>query len=170
MVTQTIQPVLLDTILKDVTVLPSGCSTFITALVTDTNQSIFYEVNHLLKISEIDLCKVRDGKRFIDVEINQSEGDRRPTVDIVSHFDSNMKHYEIIIGTCIFSARNRIVVTRCQYIPKFRIFIDDDKDTIYLSYRVTILNNFIRHQVLTPKTLVCDTIKYSGGIAVNNNN
>lgn len=165
MVTQTIQPVLLDAILKDVTVIPSGCSTFITALekmVTDRYQSIFYEVNHLLKISEIDLCKVIDGKRYIDIEINQSDG------DIVSHFDSNMKHYEIVIGTHIFSARNRIVVTRCQYIPKFfRIFIDDDKDTIYLSYRVTILNNFIRHQVLIPKTLVCDGIRYSGGITVN---
>lgn len=151
----------LDTILDDVNIIPSGCTTFMSAfetMVKNRYESVYYEVNHMIK-----KCEISDGKKFIDIEI-KLDG------DIVSHIDCNMKN-QLVIGTSVFDSTNRIVITRCHYCPKFfRIFIDDEKDTIYLFYRVTILSNLLRHQILSAKTLICDNIKYSGGIATKSKN
>ena len=164
MANQVTEHVLLDTIIDGVTVIPSGRTSFLSALetmVNNGNQCTFYDVNKMIKTSEIEFKVDTDGKRYIDIELSKTEG------DIVSHIDCNMK-CELVIGNSIFDSDNRIVVTRCQYSPKFfRVFIDD-KDTIFLFYRVTILNNLLRHHVLSVRTLVCDKIRYSGGIVINN--
>lgn len=158
------QPVLLDTILHGVTVIPSDGETFFSALeklVTSSSQAVSYIVHRLFLINNIGVLEVERGKKFFDVELPQSEEG-----DIISDINSSMQS-KLIIGFNTFDIANRVVLCNSIYHKKtIRVYIDDSFDRLYLSYKITILSELLRRELVSTPLLLCDDILYKDGVTI----
>ena len=150
----------LDTFLENVEVVSSNGGTFISALeklISTSSQAVDYHVHRLFLINSIGVLEVdRQGRKFFDIELKNSEG------DIISHIDTSMDS-KLLIGPHTHDTRKRIVMCNSSYSPaRIRIFVNDS-DRVYVSYRVIVLSGGLKNQLMAVPILVCDNISYSNG-------
>lgn len=150
----------LDTFLENVEVVSSNGETFFSALeklISTSSQAVDYHVHRLFLINSIGVLEVdRQGRKFFDIELKNSEG------DIISHIDTSMDS-KLLIGPHTHDIRKRIVMCNSSYSPvRIRIFVNDS-DRVYVSYRVIVLSGDLKNQLMAVPILVCDNISYANG-------
>lgn len=128
------------------------------ALIDLDARAVSFTIQKEYRVNNIGVLEVRDGQFIFEVPINYE-------VDLCSNFVSNVP-IEVYVGIELVPSTETVVLTNSVYSSKKVVFVlppQNVPNSIFLSYKATLLDPELREAVSSIETLISGSLIYSNG-------